>query len=38
MPGLNRANIKNVDLTQIVTNVSPAKFREVLVVMNKSII
>jgi len=38
VPGLSRANIENNGLTEIVTSVSPAKVREVLVGVDESLI
>ena len=38
VPGLSRANIENNGLTEIVTSVPPAKVREVLVGVDKSLI
>ena len=38
VPGLSRANIENNGLTEIVTSVAPAKIREVLVGVDKSLI
>ena len=38
VPGLSGANIENMGLTQIVTSVSPAKSREVLVAIDESLI
>ena len=38
VPGLSRANIENNGLTEIVTSVPPAKVREVLIGVDKSLI
>jgi MFS family permease len=38
VPGLSGANIENIGLTQIVTSAPPAKSREVLVAIDKSLI